>query len=60
MANTLKVWIDCDEWYPVCSASAKYKYGTQVEVSIEFMERYDKLLDDFDKMQKELIKLYGS
>lgn len=58
-----KMLIDVDEWYPVYSIIKPYKNGyarhLEVDVSADLQERHDRIMAEFDALQKELSKLSG-
>jgi len=58
-----KMLIDVDEWYPVYSIIKPYKNGYnsgfEVEIPADLQERHDRIMAEFDALQKELAKLSG-
>ena len=54
----MKYWIDADERYPVFALlPAKDAYGVVVDVPDELVERYNKVCEEYGKVQAELAKL---
>ncbi len=47
----MKVKIDSDEWYPVYSIVS---YGTECEVPEDTVQRWNRIMGEFDVMQKEM------
>lgn len=61
MSDTVTVFIDSDEWYPVYSAEpvtepddGYMKWGRRVEVSREQAERWAAAAEAFDAAQQEM------
>lgn len=48
---------DKDEWWPVFSFVEDDDWGDLVDVPEEFWERYQKVMDDFDALQADLVVL---
>lgn len=54
----MKYWIDADERYPVFALlPAEDAYGVVVDVPDELVERYNKVCEEYGKVQAELAKL---
>jgi hypothetical protein len=55
--NKITVKLTEDEWYPVIDIT---EYGeVNVEISQELLEKYNKIMQEFNDLQKELYKLYS-
>ena len=55
--NKITVKLSEDEWYPVIDIS---DYGEiTVEISEELFEKYNRIMQEFNVLQKELYKLYS-
>jgi hypothetical protein len=55
--NKITVKLGEDEWYPVIDIS---EYGEiTVEISEELFEKYNRIMQEFNVLQKELYKLYS-
>lgn len=54
----MKVSIDSGEWYPVFSATTRLEHsgGDECDVPEETFKRWEKIMEDFDKMQSEMGK----
>ena len=56
----MKMYLDSDEWYPVYSLREdrfKFMNDYMVDVSPEFMEKYNRIVSEFNSLQDELDKL---
>ena len=51
----MKILIEGQEWYPVYAIST---CGAEAEVSQEFIDRYNRIMKEHDKITDELEKLY--
>ncbi len=56
----MKVRAIKDEWYPVYDIDPDplRNFGKQIEVDDPFMQRYIKMMEEFNYIQQELKKLY--
>lgn len=62
MSDTVTVWIDSDEWYPVYGLDldpSDYgrKWDPSIEVPRSFLRRYQRTLAAFERLQDELREL---
>lgn len=56
----MKMYLDSDEWYPVLTLrEEQYKWmkDLEVDVSIAFMMKYERIMAEFDSLQQELNSL---
>lgn len=58
MADTLKMKIECVEWYPMYVINKRW--GKKVEVTQELIDRQERICDELQKLQNELEELYDS
>ena len=58
-----KMLIDVDEWYPVYSISKRYESGykrqDEIEIPPDLQKRHDRIMAEFDALQRELAELLG-
>lgn len=56
----MKVKAIKDEWYPVydIEPDITHNYGKLIEIDDPFMQRYIKMMKEFNYIQQELKKLY--
>lgn len=53
----MRMYLDEDEWYPVYTLREdRYKFmnDLEVDVSSEFMMKYERIMSEFDDLQEEL------
>ena len=48
-----------DEWFPVYTIENKDKFSKPVDLDLEFLEEYARVLSDFFLMQQRLAAMYN-
>ena len=55
----IKVLISEKEWYPIYEFTTEFPEDVQcIEVEEKIVKRWEKILEDFSEMQKELREIY--
>jgi hypothetical protein len=55
----MKAEIARDEWYPVYTIEFNLsKFGKPINLDEDFVEEYERVMDDFNDMQSKLEKIY--
>lgn len=54
MSEVAVVGISSDEWYPCYSVNRSQEWGVKREVPDETLERWERVMKEFDQVQSEM------